>query len=143
MFAAVFSQPLTPVSDTQNACKEDTMKVVKIDEVSKETYLNPLFTGPEVAKQVLLPDSQENVVNVVHFGKGIRNKFHTHDCEQILIITAGRGVVATEKEEKVVTVGDIVLIPACEKHWHGSNGESAFSHIFVSKKGSKMTQLED
>jgi quercetin dioxygenase-like cupin family protein len=119
------------------------MKVVKIDEVSREAYLNPLFTGPEVARQVLLPDSQENVVNVVHFGKGVRNKFHTHDCEQILIITAGRGVVATEKEEKVVTVGDIVLIPAGEKHWHGSNGESDFSHIFVSRKGSKMTQLEE
>jgi quercetin dioxygenase-like cupin family protein len=119
------------------------MKVVRIDEVQKEVYLNPLFTGPEVARQVLLPDSQENVVNIVHFGKGVRNKFHTHDCEQILIISAGKGVVATEKEERVVTVGDIVLIPAGEKHWHGSNGESAFSHIFVSKKGSKMTQLED
>jgi quercetin dioxygenase-like cupin family protein len=119
------------------------MKVVRIDEVSKETYAHPLFTGSEVARQMLLPDSQENVVNVVHFGKGVRNKFHTHDCEQILIITAGRGVVATEKEEKVVTVGDIVLIPAGEKHWHGSNGESDFSHIFVSRKGSKMTQLED
>jgi quercetin dioxygenase-like cupin family protein len=119
------------------------MKVVRIDEVQKEVYLNPLFTGSEVARQVLLPDSQENVVNVVHFGKGVRNKFHTHDCEQILIISAGKGVVATEKEERVVTVGDIVLIPAGEKHWHGSNGESAFSHVFVSKKGSKMTQLED
>ncbi len=119
------------------------MKVVRIDEVSKEVYATPLFTGPEVSRQVLLPDSKENVVNIVHFGKGVRNKFHTHDCEQILIITAGRGVVATEKEERVVTVGDIVLIHDGEKHWHGSNGESAFSHIFVSKKGIKVTQLED
>jgi quercetin dioxygenase-like cupin family protein len=123
--------------------KENTMKVVRIDEVPIETYVTPLFTGSEVARQVLLPDSQENVVNVIHFGKGVRNKFHTHDCEQLLIITAGRGVVATEKEERVVAVGDIVLIPAGEKHWHGSDGESDFSHIFVSKKGSKMTQLED
>jgi len=142
---ACASNPYTIVlfNSRKGVCKEDTMKVVKIDEVSRETYLNPLFTSPEVARQVLLPDSKENVVNVVHFGKGVRNKFHTHDCEQILIITAGRGVVATEKEERVVTVGDIVLIPAGEKHWHGSNGESAFSHIFVSRKGSKMTQLED
>jgi quercetin dioxygenase-like cupin family protein len=51
--------------------------------------------------------------------------------------------VATEKEEKVVTVGDIVLIPAGEKHWHGSAGDSDFSHIFVIKSGSKVTQLED
>jgi quercetin dioxygenase-like cupin family protein len=143
VISAVFSQSSTPVSDTTKAFKEDTMKVVRIEEVAKEPYLNPLFTGPGVTHQVLLPDSRENVVNVVHFGKGVRNKFHTHDCEQILIITAGTGVVATEKEEKVVTVGDIVLIPADEKHWHGSNGESDFSHIFVSRKGSKMMQLED
>ena len=47
------------------------MKVVRIDKVSREAYVNPLFTGPEVTRQVLLPDSQENVVNVVHFGKGV------------------------------------------------------------------------
>jgi quercetin dioxygenase-like cupin family protein len=143
VISAVISQKPIPVSDTTNTSKEDTMKVVRIDEVSKEAYAHPLFTGPEVARQVLLPDSQENVVNVVHFGKGVRNKFHTHDCEQILIISTGRGVVATEQEEKIVTVGDIVLIPAGEKHWHGSNGDSDFSHLFVSRKGSKMTQLED
>jgi quercetin dioxygenase-like cupin family protein len=118
------------------------MKVVQIKDVSKEAYVTPLFTGSDVTRQVLLPDSKEHVVNVVHFGKGIRNKFHTHDCEQILIVTAGRGVVATETEEKAIAVGDIVLIPAGEKHWHGSTGDS-FSHIFVSRMGSKMTQLED
>lgn len=118
------------------------MKVVKIDDVSTEAYVSPLFTGPEVTRQVLLPDSREHVMNVVHFGKGVRNKFHTHDCEQILIITAGRGVVATETEERTVTAGDIVLIPAGEKHWHGSTGEP-FSHIFISRAESKMTQLED
>lgn len=118
------------------------MKVVKIDAVTREAYVNPLFTSSEVTRQVLLPESKENVVNVVNFGKGVRNKFHTHDREQILIVTAGRGVVATESEERTVTVGDIVLIPAGEKHWHGSVGEP-FSHIFISPVGSKMTQLED
>ncbi len=51
--------------------------------------------------------------------------------------------MATEKEEKVVTVGDIVLIPAGERHWHGFDGDSEFSHIVVVKSGSKVTQLED
>ena len=61
------------------------MKVVRIDEVPIEAYITPLFTGPEVARQVLLPDSKENVVNVVHFGKGVRNKLHTHDLSLIHI----------------------------------------------------------
>ncbi len=47
------------------------------------------------------------------------------------------------KEEKVVTVGDIVLIPAGEKHWHGSAGDSDFSHIFVVRVEDKIRQLED
>ena len=88
------------------------MKVVNMDKVSKEVFVHPIFTGREVTSQVLLPESKEYEVNIINFGKGVRNKFHAHEYEQILIVTAGKGVVATEKEEKVVTVGDIVLIPA-------------------------------
>jgi quercetin dioxygenase-like cupin family protein len=125
------------------AQKEDKMKVVKMDKVPKEALINPIFTGREVTRQVLLPESKEYEVNIINFGKGVRNKFHAHDHEQILIVTAGKGVVATETEEKAVTVGDIVLIPAGEKHWHGSAGDSAFSHIFVIRVGTGVTQLED
>ncbi len=119
------------------------MKVVHINKTPKEVFVNPIFTGREVTRQVLLPESKEYEVDIINFGKGIRNKFHAHDYEQILIVTAGKGVVATEKEEKVVTVGDVILIPAGEKHWHGSKGDSEFSHIFVVRKGDKVKQLED
>ncbi|HXX35227.1 MAG TPA: cupin domain-containing protein [Thermodesulfobacteriota bacterium] len=89
-----------------------------------------------------MPDSKEFEVNVVNFGKGVRNKFHTHDFEQILVVTSGKGVIATEAEEKLVVVGDIVIIPAGEKHWHGATRDSEFSHLYVTRLGSKMTQLE-
>jgi quercetin dioxygenase-like cupin family protein len=82
-------------------------------------------------------------VIIINFGKGVRNKFHTHDYEQILIVTAGEGIVATDKEEKTVTAGDIVLIPAGENHWHGSGGDSEVSHIFAISKEAKARQLED
>lgn len=118
------------------------MRVVKIGEVKKEPFKNPLFTGPDVTRQVLLPDSKEFDVNVVNFGKGVRNKFHAHDSEQILVVTSGKGMVATETEEKVIVAGDIVLIPAGEKHWHGAAKDSEFSHIYVTRSGSKLTQLE-
>jgi quercetin dioxygenase-like cupin family protein len=123
--------------------EEDEMKVVRMSQVAKEPYRSPVFTGPDVTRQVLVPDSKEFNVVVVNFGKGVRNKFHSHDAEQILIITSGKGVVATEKEEKVVTPGDIIFIPAGEKHWHGSAQDSEFSHIYVSKIESKLTQLEE
>jgi quercetin dioxygenase-like cupin family protein len=118
------------------------MKVVKINEVKKDPIRTPLFTGSDVTRQVLLPDSKEFNVNVVNFGKGVRNKFHTHDSEQILIVTSGKGIIATETEQKVIAVGDIVIIPAGEKHWHGATENSVFSHIFVSRLGSQATQLE-
>jgi quercetin dioxygenase-like cupin family protein len=119
------------------------MRVVKISEVKKESLGGPLFTAPDVTRQVLLPDSKEFSVNVVNFGKGIRNKFHAHDSEQILVVTFGKGMIATETEEKVITPGDVVIIPAGEKHWHGATKDSEFSHIYVSRLGSKLTQLEE
>ena len=118
------------------------MTISKISEVPKETYVNPLFTGPDVTRQSLVSDSKEFRVSIVNFGQGVRNKFHTHDGDQVLIIIAGKGIVATEREEKVVTVGEVVLFPAGEKHWHGATKDSEFSHIVVTKTGSKTTQLE-
>jgi quercetin dioxygenase-like cupin family protein len=96
------------------------MKVMKMDQVPKEPYTTPLFTGPEVTRQILAPDSKDYTVNIVNFGKGVRNKFHAHDVDQVLIVTAGTGIIATEEEEKLVTVGDVIFIPAGEKHWHGA-----------------------
>lgn len=120
------------------------MKIIKLSNVPKESpTLGTLFTGPDVARQPLELDSKELTVAVVNFGKGVRNKFHAHDSEQLLIVTAGRGIVATEKEKRVVTQGDVVLFSAGEKHWHGATEDSEFSHMFVTKIGSKLTQLED
>ena len=119
------------------------MKVVQISSVPKQPFVNPLFTGPDVTRQVIVPDSSEYDVNNVNFCRGVRLKFHAHDSEQILIVTAGRGIVATEVEQRIVTVGDVIFIPKGEKHWHGATNDSEFSHIFIYRKGSKYTQLED
>jgi quercetin dioxygenase-like cupin family protein len=123
--------------------REEEMKIVRISQIQKEPYTRPLFTGQDVTRQLLLPDSKEFNLNIVNFGKGVRNKFHSHDSEQILIVTAGRGIVATENEERVVTEGDVILIPAGEKHWHGATDDSGFSHIYVTRAGSQVTQLEE
>ena len=119
------------------------MQVVKMNSVAKESFEGSLFTGPEVSLQVLLPDSKEFNVNIVNFGKGVRNKFHAHDREQVLIVTSGKGYIATETEKIEITPGDVVLIPAGEKHWHGATEDSDFSHIYLSRLGSELTQLED
>jgi quercetin dioxygenase-like cupin family protein len=113
------------------------MKVVKMTQISKESFINPIFTGPDVTRQVLVPDSKDFNVTIVNFGKGVRNKLHAHDSEQVLVVTAGKGIVATETEQKVVTVGDVILIRAGEKHWHGATEDSEFSHMYVTRSGSE------
>ncbi len=123
--------------------KEVDMRVVKISEVEKESFSSALFTGSDVTRQILLPDSKEYNFNVVNFGRGVRNKFHTHDSEQILIVTAGKGIIATETEQQEITPGDIVVIPANEKHWHGATEDSEFSHIYIHRLETQLTQLED
>ena len=119
------------------------MQVVKMNTVAKKGFEGSLFTGPEVSLQVLLPDSKEFNVNIVNFGKGVRNKFHSHNREQVLIVTSGEGYIATETEKIKITPGDVVLIPAGEKHWHGAAENFEFSHIYLSQLGSELTQLED
>jgi len=121
----------------------EAMTTVNMNEALKESNAGPLFTGPDVTRQSLISDSKELRVGIVNFGKGVRNKFHKHDVDQVLIVTAGRGIVATERGEKVVTIGEVILFPAGEKHWHGATKDSEFSHIVITRVGGKTTQLED
>lgn len=77
------------------------------------------------------------------FSPGARNKRHTHTTDQVLIVTAGTGICATESEQVVVvTVGDVIHFPAGEKHWHGATKDSSFAHIYVTGIGNKTTQVE-
>jgi quercetin dioxygenase-like cupin family protein len=48
-------------------------------------------------------------------------------------------MVATDKEEHEITVGDVVHIKAGERHWHGAKADSTMSHITVTTVGSKST----
>lgn len=119
------------------------MIVVNMNDVPKLSHATPLFTGTDVTRQPLVTESKDYNIAVVNFGKGVRNKFHIHESDQVLIVTAGTGIVATEEEERVVIVGDVILFPAGEKHWHGATKDSAFSHIYVSRAGAKTTQVEE
>ncbi|MDO8530643.1 MAG: cupin domain-containing protein [Dehalococcoidia bacterium] len=119
------------------------MKVQKMSAVKKEAFVVPLMTGTDVTRQTLVPESTDFSIAIINFGKGIRNKFHTHSSDQVLLVTEGTGYVVTDQEKRKVNVGDIILVTAGEKHWHGAGPESAFSHITLTKPGNKLVQLED
>ena len=67
------------------------MKKSKISEVPKESAASKLFTSEDVYRQPLAPDSTDFNASVVGFGHGVRNKFHTHSSDQLLIVTSGQG----------------------------------------------------
>jgi quercetin dioxygenase-like cupin family protein len=123
------------------------MRVVKLNDLPEKPMdsATPIagWTGGPVSRtrQTIIGDgdSDNYRCNVVNFRKGATTGWHTHDCDQILVITAGKGMVATEKEEREITVGDVVHIKAGERHWHGAKADSPMSHITVTTVGSKST----
>jgi 4-carboxymuconolactone decarboxylase len=119
------------------------MKVIKMTQAAKITTVTPLFTGPVTMQTFVdLDESELFSISQVNFAPGVRNKFHSHTIEQVLIVTEGKGIVATEAEEVAVIPGDVIFIPAGEKHWHGAAADSTFSHLYVMSPKSKTTQLE-
>lgn len=74
------------------------------------------------------------------FGIGGRLNWHTHDSEQILYVTEGRGIVATKEREYVITPGCIAFIAAGEIHWHGATEESSMTHLNIQKAGIRLAE---
>lgn len=111
------------------------MRVVRTDDTKPQPANRPIFLG-KVESQPLLDDVSEHVrLTVVRFAPGARTRLHTHSFEQVLIITEGKGIVATEHEQWVVEPGAVVVIPPGEPHTHGGTEETAMAHISITTPG--------
>lgn len=114
------------------------MKAIRIDKIeAHEMTHEPMFTGGQVSVQFLLDEKIAKEINMglVKFSPGARTVYHTHPSEQVLYVTEGRGIVATEKEEITATPGMVVYIPAGEKHRHGATEDSSFAHVAILLRG--------
>lgn len=94
------------------------------------SYLNPLTSAAECGV---------GLANVT-FEPGCRNNWHVHHAErgggQVLIVTDGRGWYQEwGKDPQELAPGDVVVIPAGVKHWHGAAADSWFSHIAFEAPG--------
>jgi quercetin dioxygenase-like cupin family protein len=78
----------------------------------------------------------------VTFEPGARTAWHTHPLGQTLIVVAGCGWTQRwggPVEE--IHPGDVVWIPAGEKHWHGAIATHGMTHIAVQEKlGGKVVE---
>ena len=119
------------------------MQVSRMSEAPLEPLNSPLFTSSDVRRRDLAAGSKDYAASEVHFGTGVRNKFHIHESDQLLIVTSGRGLIVTDAEKRTLEPGDVVLAPAGEKHWHGAAPDSEFAHITITRAGAGMTQVEE
>lgn len=71
----------------------------------------------------------------VTFEPGARTAWHTHPRGQLLIVTAGTGKVQRWGDAAIeIRQGDIVWIPAGQKHWHGAAPNSGMSHLGITEQ---------
>jgi quercetin dioxygenase-like cupin family protein len=71
----------------------------------------------------------------VTFEHGSRTAWHTHPLGQILIVTAGCGLVQRwDSPVEEIRPGDVVWIPPGEKHWHGATATTAMTHIAIQEQ---------
>ncbi len=98
--------------------------------------LGNYFTSENFTGDVYLNNIAENggvsIANVT-FDQGCINNRHVHDHVQILMGTMGVGYAQMEGQEaQLIKAGDVIVIPAGIKHWHGATHNSQFTHISVS-----------
>jgi quercetin dioxygenase-like cupin family protein len=112
------------------------MKRIKQDLASARPDNSPMFVG-DVLRQNLVADGDATLLRVtaVTFQNGARNVLHHHEVDQVLVITSGNGIVATESEELHVTPGDIILISTGERHWHGAEAGHDMTHLSILTPG--------
>lgn len=71
----------------------------------------------------------------VTFEPGARTAWHSHPLGQTLIVTSGVGRVQRRGDPvDEIRTGDVVWIPAGQKHWHGASPTSAMSHIAIAEQ---------
>ena len=83
-------------------------------------------------------------ISNVTFEPGCRNNWHVHNAKsgggQILLVTGGIGwYQAWGKPAQELHPGDVVVIPAGVKHWHGAAANSWFSHLAVEVTGEETS----
>jgi quercetin dioxygenase-like cupin family protein len=88
--------------------------------------IDPLFAAEEPSR---------SSASYVTFEPGARTAWHTHPLGQVLIVTAGTGLVRQwggPIEE--FRAGDVVRIPPGVKHWHGASPTSRMTHIAIQEE---------
>ncbi len=104
------------------------------------------FTGHVTIGTIFKPAHEGYSGAMVNFDAKARTAWHTHPKGQTLLIISGEGRAQTKgKAIQILKPGDVVWIPAGEKHWHGAAPDSAMSHVAIQspdENGNAVTWME-
>jgi 4-carboxymuconolactone decarboxylase len=94
------------------------------------------FTGTARVEMLFeAVDPSDASAGTVTFEPGARTAWHSHPRGQVLIVTAGIGRVQRWGDPiEEIRAGDVVRIPAGEKHWHGAAPQASMTHIAISQR---------
>jgi quercetin dioxygenase-like cupin family protein len=94
------------------------------------------FTGDVRIDPLGQPTAPARVlVASVTFEPGARTAWHVHPLGQMLVVTAGCGLIQSEGGPvQEIRPGDVVLCPPREKHWHGATRTTAMTHIAIQEQ---------
>ena len=118
------------------------MRVIRITKAGRERSDNPIFVGEVDYQTAVGEESRDLRLSEVHFKDGAVNKPHMHSTDQILVITEGEGLVATDDEHHDVSAGDVAFIPVNTKHWHGARPCKNMTHWSILGNG-KTTIVQE
>lgn len=114
------------------------MRIVRVTPSARRRSADPIFRGDVDLQTVVGDESADLRLTEVTFRGGAVNRWHVHSCDQILVITEGKGIVADGEGEREVEAGDVALIPANTRHWHGARPGHDMTHLAILADGKTM-----
>ncbi len=122
------------------------MKITRAGSTPSRTGSADWFTGSVRIDPLFQAEPPGQAAGAaVTFEPGARTAWHSHPAGQTLIVTAGLGrVQRAGGPVEEIRPGDVVWIPAGEKHWHGAAPDVAMTHIAIQEAvaGEVVTWLE-
>ncbi len=122
------------------------MKILQAGSRPSRTGPQEHFTGRvRIDPVIMAPDPARVRALTVTFEPGARTAWHTHPLGQILIVTAGKGLVRKEGgPTREIRPGDVVWFAPDERHWHGAAPDTGMTHIAIQEAlaGSNVTWME-
>ena len=117
--------------------ENEEIKNGAIFERGEKNPFGQYFVGQSYLKMLT---TEGVAIGNVTFEPGCRNNWHIHKSSknggQILLETGGRGYYQEwGKEAQELKPGDVIVIPANVKHWHGAARNSWFAHLSVEVPG--------